>query len=190
MRKLILRMLTSMDGFIADPKGDLRFGPHWSEDLQTYYADAFAEAGGLVFGRTVYEKYVPYWTGVADAGRHPSGPATAAEVRYATSVRDLPKYAVSTGLPDPAGNTTVLREDPAARIADLKREKGGDLLLMCGPSLLATLADHIDAYLLDVYPIALGQGTHLWRDLPEPRELHLAASRRFPGDVLVNTYTS
>lgn len=188
MRKLILRMLTSMDGFIADPKGDLRFGPHWSEELQNFYADAFAGAGGLVYGRTVYEKYVPYWSGVADAGQHPNSPATAAEVRYATSVRDLPKYVASTSLPDQQGNTTVLREDPAGRIADLKREKGGDLLLMCGPSLLATLADLVDEYQLDVYPIALGQGTHLWRDLPEPRELHLAGSRPFPGDVLLTTY--
>jgi hypothetical protein len=56
MRELILPMLTSIDGFIADPKGDLRFGPHWSEQLQRFYAETFAAAGGLVYGRTVYEK--------------------------------------------------------------------------------------------------------------------------------------
>jgi hypothetical protein len=33
MRKPILRMLTSIDGFIADPGGDLRFGSHWSDEI-------------------------------------------------------------------------------------------------------------------------------------------------------------
>jgi hypothetical protein len=33
-------MLTSIDGFIADPGGDLRFGSHWSEEMQygTYFS--------------------------------------------------------------------------------------------------------------------------------------------------------
>jgi hypothetical protein len=59
MRRLILRMLTSIDGFIADPDGDLRFGSHWTVEMQRFYVETFDTAGGLVYGRTVYEKYVP-----------------------------------------------------------------------------------------------------------------------------------
>lgn len=182
-------MLTSVDGFIADPDGDLRFG-HWSAELQRLYAEMLTAAGGLVFGRTVYEKYVPYWEGVATAGRHPGSPATEAEVTFATQVKDLPKYVASTTLADPAGNTTVLRHDPARQIADLKQQAGGNLLLMCGPALLATLTEQglVDGYMLDVYPIALGRGVHLWRDLPKPADLQLLRAQPLPNDVVLNVY--
>jgi dihydrofolate reductase len=183
-------MLSSVDGFIADPNGDLRFGPHWSEDLQALHAQDLAAAGGLVFGATVYQKYVPYWEGVATDGRHPHSPATDTEVTFATRVKKLPKYVASTNLPETGANTTVLRHDPVRHIAELKRQPGGDLLLMCGPALLGALAAQnlVDEYTLDVYPIAIGRGIHLWRDVPQPIELRLIHSRPFPGDVVVNTY--
>jgi dihydrofolate reductase len=189
VRKLILRMLVSTDAYIADLKGDLRFGPHWSERLQKSYAETFSAAGGLVFGRTVFGKYVPYWEGVAVSGRHPNSPATAAEVAYATQVRKLPKFVASRTLPE-AGNATVLREDVAASIAALKAERGGDLLLMCGPELVASLtaANLIDEYLLDVYPVVLGRGIQLWRDLPEPLELELVGEDLYPGQVAMRRY--
>ena len=103
MRKLILRMLLTIDGFIADPGGDLRFG-HWSEEMQQFYVETFDAAGGLIYGRAVYEKYVPYWVGVADTGKHAGGgAATEAEVAYATRVRELPKYVASNTLNDVNG---------------------------------------------------------------------------------------
>lgn len=190
VRKLILRMLTSIDGFIADPKGDLRFGSHWSEQMQQFYAETFAAAGGLVYGRTVYEKYVPYWESVAATGRHPHSTATDAEVTYAKRVRELPKYVASTTLAGAAANTTVLRPDPAGQVAELKRQPGGDLLLMCGPALLADLSAHnlVDEYMLDVYPIAVGRGIHLWRDVPEPIGLRLVRSQPYPDDVTLQIY--
>ncbi len=190
VRKLILRMLTSIVGFIADPKGDLRFGSHWSEEMQQFYADTFAAAGGLIYGRTVYEKYVPYWENVAATGRHPNGSATNAEVKYATQVRQLPKYVASTTMTENPVNTAVLGQNPAERITDLKRLPGGDLLLMCGPALLAELTAHhlVDEYMLDIYPVALGSGIHLWREIPEPVDLHLVRSQPFPDDVTLQVY--
>lgn len=182
-------MLVSTDGHIADLKGDLRFGPHWSEQLQKSYAETFAALGGLIFGRTVFEKYVPYWESVAVNGRHPHSPATAAEVAYATQVKNLPKFVASRTLTE-AADVTVLRGDVAASIATIKSEPGADLLLMCGPELLATLiaADLIDEYLLDVYPVVIGRGVPLWRDLTEPQELEIAGEELFPGQVAVRRY--
>jgi dihydrofolate reductase len=142
MRKLVLRMLTSIDGLIADPGGDLRFGLHWSEDMQRFYVETFDAAGGLVYGRVVYEKYVPYWEAVAETGKHYGGEAaTDAEVEYATRVRDLPKYVASNTLDGVTGNTTVVRGvDLVKQVAALKSQPGGDLLLMCGPALLSALS--------------------------------------------------
>jgi dihydrofolate reductase len=192
MRKLVLRMLISIDGFIADAGGDLRFGSHWSEDMQRFYVETFDAAGGLVYGRVVYEKYVPYWEAVAETGKHYGGEAaTGAEVDYATRVRDLPKYVASNALDGVTGNTTVVRgADLVEQVAALKGQPGGDLLLMCGPALLSALSAEglVDEYMLDVYPVALGRGVHLFRDLPEPMALSLVSSRRFPQGVTVQVY--
>ncbi len=45
MRQLTLRMLTSIDGFIADPAGDLKFA-RWSDEMQQQYLETFVAAGG------------------------------------------------------------------------------------------------------------------------------------------------
>jgi hypothetical protein len=42
--------------------------------------------------------------------------------------------------------------------------------------------------LLDVYPVALGNGVHLFRDIPEPIGLRLVSSRQFPYGVNVHVY--
>jgi hypothetical protein len=40
VRKLVLRMPTSLDGFIAEAGSDVGFGS-WSEELQPFYANSF-----------------------------------------------------------------------------------------------------------------------------------------------------
>ena len=192
MRKLILRMLTSIDGFIADPRGDLSFESHWSEDMQRFYVETFNAADGLIYGRGVYEKYVPHWEGVAATGKHAgNGAATDAEVAYASRVRDLPKYVASNTLTGVTGNTAILRgPELVERVAGLKREPDGDLLLMCGPALLSALSANrlVDEYMLDVYPVAFGHGVHLFRDIRHPIALTHVTSRRFPQGVNVHVY--
>jgi dihydrofolate reductase len=191
-RRVILRMLTSIDGFIADPGGDLGFGSRWSEDLQQFYAESFSAADGLVYGRVVYERCVPYWEVVAGTGRHAHGEvATEAEVAYATLVRELPKYVASDTLNGVQGNATILRRaDLVKEIAALRNQPGGDLFLMCEPALLSTLSAKrlVDKYMLDVYPVALGRGVHLFRDIARPIVLSHLSSRRFPQGVNVNVY--
>jgi riboflavin biosynthesis pyrimidine reductase len=61
---------------------------------------------------------------------------------------------------------------------------------MCGPALLSTLSAHglVDEYMLDVYPIALGDGVRLFGDLPRPIPLSLLGSREFPQGVTLQVY--
>jgi dihydrofolate reductase len=147
---------------------------------------------GLVYGRAVYEKYVPYWEAVAATRTHAAGEvATEAEVAYATLLRELPKYVASDTLNGVQGNATILRRaDLVKEIAALRSQPGGDLFLMCGPALLSTLSAKrlVDKYMLDVYPVALGRGVHLFRDIARPIVLSHLSSRRFPHGVNVNVY--
>ena len=76
------------------------------------------------------------------------------------------------------------------QLTELKLGAGGDLLLMCGPSLFAELTAHrlIDEYMLYVCPNALGHGTHLFRELPEPVKLKFKRTVPFASGVNLHHY--
>lgn len=65
MRKLILHMIISTDGFISTGVRDVNPAAHGSEKIQDRYSDLFNRAGGVVFGRNLYEQYVGHYSKVA-----------------------------------------------------------------------------------------------------------------------------
>ena len=74
MRKLILHMMTTMDGFIADSKGKLSGWTNWDEEMKAFYnGEVFARSDTIMYGRRIYEEMVPAWTAIAGghANHHP-----------------------------------------------------------------------------------------------------------------------
>lgn len=188
MRKLILHMLISVDGFIADTEGSNHFGSHWDEGLQRFNLDLFNTAGALVYGRGVYEKYVSYWESVAVGQR--TANETETEIAFAERLSDMPKFVVSDTLEEVAGNTQILRGDIPARIAELKSRPGGDILLFCGPRLFAqlTASSLIDEYMLYAYPIALSRGVHLFEGVEDRVMLEHLRNEPFAQGVNLQVY--
>jgi dihydrofolate reductase len=165
MSKLILHMLMSIDGFIADHDDVVNPATQWDLEMHRFYLELFTDVGAAIFGRRLYDQYVLHWNQVAE-GAIP--PATPVELQWTQRLRDMPKHVITRSRPELVANTEILTGDISQRIVDLKQETDGDLLLLCGPSLFAQLtADGlIDRYMLYVCPSALGQGVHLFRDLP------------------------
>ncbi len=183
MRKLTLHMIISTDGFISTEDGTVNPAAHWSEEIQHHYTDLFDRAGGVVFGRNFYEQYVGHYSKVA-AGEIPSEtdlPREQAHSEYFAAchllwtkrLMDMDKFVVSNSLPPTTPGISVISDDIASQIRQLKHQEGGDLLLMCGPSLFAVLTANqlIDEYMFYVYPNALGHGKHLYRDIASPVSL-------------------
>jgi hypothetical protein len=50
IRKLILHMTISTDGFISTGVRNVNPAARWSEDIQDHYSNLFDRAGGVVFG--------------------------------------------------------------------------------------------------------------------------------------------
>ena len=70
MRKLILHMMTTVDGFIADSEGRLSGWTNWDEEMKAFYnSEVFAGSDTIMYGRRIYEELVPPCTAIAD--RHP-----------------------------------------------------------------------------------------------------------------------
>lgn len=187
MRKLVLHMIMSIDGFIADHDGAVNPQTQWDEEMQRFYIDMFTQAEAAIFGRRLYEQYVLHWDRVA-TGELP--PETEPELQWTKRLRAMPKYVISNTSPHLAANTRVTGGDIKRKLTELKQEPGGDMLLMCGPSLLAQLsADQlIDEHMLYVCPSALGNGVHLFRDMADHLELRYERTVPFHTGVNLHYY--
>jgi class 3 adenylate cyclase len=186
MRRLIASEFVTLDGVMEAPGHDqhrdgknawaLRYA---SADQQRYKAEELFEAGAMLLGRVTYEIFAAFW------------PTAPSDEGFADRMNALPKYVVSESL-STAGwqNATIIKGHPAEKIAELKRQAGGDILLVGSADLLNSLIKHdlIDEYRLMVFPVVLGSGKRLFGDATDIAHLQLVDTRTFESGVAVLTY--
>ena len=153
MRKIILALAVSLDGYIARENGDV----DWlkMQDLSEAADESrefFATIDTIFFGRKTYEK------GLEMGGDLSAYGAVMNYVFTRTPART-----------NDAQNLRFVSENAAAFAADLKRADGKNILLMGGGSLARTFfaADLIDEMILGVQPVVLGAGIPLF---PSPQK--------------------
>jgi dihydrofolate reductase len=188
MRKIVLWMSVSIDGFFEGPDRDISW--HLvDEELHSHFNDELRRMGAFLGGRVTYELMAAFWP-TADAD-----PDAAAPVREFASIwRDMPKIVYSRTLAHADWNTTIRRDVVVEEIRALMAEPGGDLVVG-GADLAATFRrlDLIDEYRLYVHPVLLGRGNPLFRD-PLFRDadarssLRLVETRMFGNGVVLLRY--
>src|SRR5438874_5896566 len=183
MRKIVLMMSISLDGFIEGPNRELDW--HLVDDeLHSYFNDQLRDMGAFLYGRVNYELMAGFWP-TADEDPASTGPM----VEFARIWRDMPKIVFSTTLEGAGWNSTVLRDVVPEEINELKAQPGGDLALG-GADLAATFMRHdlIDEYRLYVHPVAIGEGTPLFPQSDVRIDLRLVESRIFGNGVVLLRY--
>jgi dihydrofolate reductase len=191
MRKLILHMMTTLDGHIAAHDGRLdRAWTNWDEEMKATYNDLFATIDTIIYGRVIYQEMVPAWRDIAQG--HPPDwmTVTDGDLKFAQRLQDMRMIVLSTTLDHVEGNAIVIRDDLAGRISELKRRPGSDMLLFCGPALLSTLTGLglVDEYLLYLHPTVTGLGVPLFRDLRQSIQLHLTDIKAFSSGSIQARY--
>ncbi|TQM82622.1 dihydrofolate reductase [Saccharothrix saharensis] len=184
MRTLTYFIATSLDGFIADPKGgfgDFLFeGDHMTALFEEYPDTLPAQAreamgidapnktfDTILMGRATYQ--VP--------GGLPS------------PYPHLRQYVVSTRLTTTPPDVEVIAESPLARVRELKEEPGLGIWLCGGGRLAATLLPEIDELVLKIHPIVLGKGIPLFAGDTPTTHFAKATTRTFDTGVIFATYT-
>lgn len=185
MRKIVLYMITTLDGFIAAPEGEpdvYEYEPTAEE--HQYANDFFRSVDGILFGRVIYELFVSYW----DALDLDDPAVPAVESDFATVFRSMTRVVVSRTLDSVDDKAILIRDDLAEEVAKLKQQPGGDLALVCGPGLLATLVESelVDEMRLLVRPVLLGHGKSLFADLRAALRLELLENRDFESGVVLH----
>ncbi|HVH08909.1 MAG TPA: dihydrofolate reductase family protein [Gemmatimonadales bacterium] len=183
MRKIILMMSVSVDGFIEGPHRELDW--HMVDDeLHTHFNDQLKTMGGFLEGRVTHELMAQFWP---TADTNPA--STRPMIEFARIWRDMPKIVFSRTLERSDWNTTVVREVVAEEIEKLKAQPGGDLALG-GADLAAAFMryDLIDEYRIYVHPIVIGKGKPLFPRSDARISLRLAETRAFGNGVVLLRY--
>ncbi|KAB2350175.1 dihydrofolate reductase family protein [Actinomadura rudentiformis] len=151
------------------------------DEASTFTNQIYQRADAFLFGRRTYEIFAGSWGAMADPGSNPiAGP-----------LNTKPKYVASTTLTDPKwSNTTVLSDDLAAAIADLKAKPGGELQVHGSGALVRWLLENdlVDEITLLTYPVVVGQGTRLFPDAGPDIALDLVESRTTQKGVTLQVY--
>jgi len=182
MRKIVLMMSVSVDGFFEGPDREIDW--HLVDDeLHGHFNQLLGAMGAFLDGRVTYELMAAFWP-TADADPSSTGPMA----EFARIWRDMPKIVYSRTLQRADWNTTIVRDVVAEEVMKLKSQPGGDLALG-GADLAAAFMRHdlIDEYRLYVHPVVLGQGRPLFP--PDAKiDLRLAETRTFGNGVVLLRY--
>lgn len=174
MRKVMLWVVTSLDGYTEAPGGEF-VSPEWSPDLDAWTAELRERADTLLFGRRTWEDLAQYWPAAEQ------DPATPAELEVARYMNATPKIVFSRTLRSADGwaNSRVADRDPAQLIAELRDQPGRDIALLGSADTAGTFIreDLADEYCLLMLPRLFGGGTRLFADGRPGRPLRLLHQR-------------
>lgn len=184
-RRLYVSMIVSVDGYIEGPQRELDWFEDGDAQFEQYCDEMLDSVGVALYGRRAYELMVQYWP---NAEANPKSPA---DLAFARKMNALPKIVLSRTLQNATwNNTTILKDDVATRLRDLKRTPGKPIVAWAGAELVATLSelDLVDEYRLLVQPVVLGGGTPLFQRISKRRKLRLTRTTQLGRNIAVLCY--
>ncbi|ESY76915.1 deaminase [Mesorhizobium sp. LNHC221B00] len=191
MKKLILQMQISVDGFVganADHRWQLwEWGADngWDEELKRDFNTVFAGIDTILLSRKMAEEgYLTHWGNAAK--KYPADPFYA----FAQSIVEPRKVVPTDRLKTSRWErTTVVSGDLPREVKALKAGEGGDIAVFGGAGFASALiaAGLVDEFQLFVNPAALGAGRRIF-DQGGFRNLRLLGSKAYACGMVVNRY--
>ena len=179
MRKVVAAEFLSLDGVMGSP--DKWHFPYFNEEMGQAVGEGFAAADAMLMGRVNYEEWAAFWPG-QDPEENP----------MAAQMNSMRKYVVSTTLEEPLGwqNSTLIGDNVADEIANLKHGEGGDIVVSGSGALVRSLLQYglLDELKLMIHPVVVGGGKRLFGEGGERTELELVDSKTFATGVVYLTY--
>jgi dihydrofolate reductase len=189
MRKVILAMQISLDGFVGGPNGEMDWVTMSEEMDDTLLPEMMETTDTCLIGRVLYQGFESYW---------PTAPATnpklsKSEIKFSHWIEQAHKVVFSTTLEKAEwNNSSLVRGDVAAEVARLKQQPGKDMIIFGGARLAQEFVrlNLVDEYGLVVNPVILGQGLPLFKDLTARQKLELVSCDAFKAGAVALRYAS
>jgi dihydrofolate reductase len=154
----------SLDNFAAGPTGDLSMFKV-DEEFFAMSQDLCDAAGTALYGKGTYRIMQAYWPTAADKPN-----ASEHDKEHALWYNHVDKYVLSTTLKSTdAPNATIIGKNVVEEIKKLKEGEGKNIQIFGSPGVVRSLTQHglIDEYWIFIYPVILGNGIPLFKDMKQ-----------------------
>jgi dihydrofolate reductase len=182
MRRLVVFNNVSLDGYIADARGDMRWAHNDDAEWTAFVAENASGGGVLLLGRITYDLMASYW---------PTPAARANAPAVAEGMNRMQKVVCSRTLDKATWqNTTLVKDDIVAAVRKMKDEPGPGIAILGSGSIVAQLTEArlIDEYQIVVHPVVLGDGKTMFAGLRMQVPLRLTKTRVFGNGNVVLWY--
>jgi dihydrofolate reductase len=175
MRKVVLGMNLTLDGFAAGPGGELDWMfPNIDQELNHSIIGSLSEIDTFVMGRNTYLGMAAHWPNAKD----PIAAAmnTASKLVFSKTLTTVDWR-----------NSSLAQGDPAEELDRLKLQPGKNIGVAGGASFAQYVSGHglVDEYRLTIHPVVLGDGIRLFA---VPLKLTLIDSETFNTGAVIHTY--
>lgn len=190
MRKIILQMMTTLNGRLDDP---IDWLPGVGDDQYREIDRIYAGYDTVLVGRTTYEEMAAYWPGALS-----EEVGTETNRVMARRMNDYRKIVFSrsgTQALTPWNNVepvvAATDADLIAYLGDLKAQPGGDIHLSGGASFAQSVValDLVDEFYFFTYPI-VSPGQSWFSTLTDKRDLQLVRVQAFENGVVGSHHVS
>ncbi|GGH22994.1 dihydrofolate reductase family protein [Mucilaginibacter phyllosphaerae] len=162
MRKLVVSMNVTLDGFMAGPNGQLDWHmPYWDDDMARATAAQLSNADTLLLGSNTYKAIAPYWQ-----AQQANIYAARTDVDYADMMNRYQKVVFSKTLKTVSWrNSRLAGRGIYKEIMKLKKSPGKELLVYGSGKLVAALnrLNLVDEYRLWVHPVVIKKGRPMFK---------------------------
>lgn len=185
MRKLILFMHVSLDGFVGGPNGEMNW-IHVDDEIFDYGGQWIEKTDTALYGRVTYNMMEGYWPTAADnpnASKH--------DIEHSRWYASAKKIVLSKTLSDEGlNNVIVISDDIAAKVQKIKDEPGTDILIFGSPSAGHSLMELglVDGYWMNLNPVLIGEGIPMFKNIKHKENLSLVDSKLFKSGVMALHY--
>ena len=169
MRKLILQLAVSLDGYIEGSNGEY----DWCFMDQDYgMSQFFKRIDSMFMGRKTYE-------------------LTQSVSEVEMPMPKMTEYIFSTTLNEVKPGAILIKDDIEAEVKRIKNSPGKDIWLFGGASLTSYLLNHglVDEMILAVHPIILGAGKPLFSNIKNRTGLKLIDHKTYSTGLVTLAYT-
>lgn len=195
MRKLILGMTVTADGYVCGPNHELDwFMRTRDKRVKEWIESSLWESGVHIMGRRTFEDMAPYWVTSSDPLAEPMNKIS--KIVFSKS-NFAPKQSYSDkteGLSSYASTWTdaAVRTNLVADIMELKQQDGKPILAHGGAGFAQELVKHglVDEYRFCVHPVVIGKGISIFATAPHLIDLQLVNSSAYPSGAIVNIYST
>jgi dihydrofolate reductase len=211
MRKLVLQMSLSADGFVCGPNREIDWLlRNMDKSAREWIEKTLSQTGVHIMGSRTFHDMAAYWPTSSDQLAAPmneipkvifskkgfveqtKGDLTTQALKDSLKL-DAEKRIAKTRLSESAATWTeaLVASDLVSDIAKLKQQDGKFILAHGGASFAQDLVKYelIDEYRLVIHPVVLGKGIPLFALTPNQMDLKLESSTQLATGIIANIYT-